>query len=118
MGSQGVKLAGIGGYILSDKGAKLFSFSGPTIASNALEAEYNAIKYILQVIHLSNFRDLVITVCSDSCTAIDQVKLEMVSEMKELGNFNLKHVPRKYMDTADRLAREGAKRSSLKSSWL
>ena len=63
MGSQGVKLAGIGGYILSDKGAKLFSFSGPTIASNALEAEYKMLSntfsklsiYPIFVILLSQF---------------------------------------------------------------
>lgn len=120
--SRGDYSGGIGGSIVRCTGESLMIFSGPVSSMTALEAEIEAVLYVLNVIHNANLHNRRAVVCTDSMSAINSIykglgidfpllvpKFDLERLLNE--SVTIKFIPRELNGNADQLAKEGASRS-------
>lgn len=119
---------GIGGQVINRAGRVIYSFSGPMVVSNSLEAEIEAILHVIRMIVANKFRDSRIVICSDSTEALSQVRNGFPLYFSSVGwprnlttlinkRFHLDFVPRDINEVADSLAKSRLNKSHFFSKW-
>ena len=120
--------AGIGGLIFKNSGEAIFSFFGPTVADNSFEAEWDALDYLGNAFVNSEWKDLQLTIFTDSRKACGKfLELSISSQKGESAkkkdflmfrNIRVKFIPSELNFRADRLAKKGAKSIKLEHFWV
>lgn len=115
--------AGIGGVVWDNVGRLKYIFSGPVQVNSAVEAEVEALEYLVAIVHsVSQVRSKILF-CSDSIAAVNLfIKRRLYGDLQQLFPMNsdviFKHVTRDYNIEADRLAKEGSQRAYLLGAWV
>lgn len=115
---------GIGGYIINNKDDLCLIFSGSTPATNSLEAETNALFFLLQ--HIPSFihKEKKVIIYTDSMELLKNVKNYKAgnatsikfSESRDLTGLqyiSLDHIARAHNFSADFLAKQGLSRPNM-----
>ena len=122
--SKGVYCGGIGGNIVRSTGESLLIFSGPVSSQTALEAEIEAVLYVLDFVQHNKLHNRKVVVCTDSMLALNSIykglgidfpllapKYDLDSMLH--GSVMIRFIPRELNDNADQLAKSGASRSAF-----
>lgn len=126
----GHTISGIGGYIINKQGSVLFIFSGPSQKTTCYDVEFEALNLLVDNFIQQNLRDRQLTVFTDSSNLVHNInQRKEVTDGDRLGdedlyhkcytnNINVININRDHNVEADRLAKEGAARLKLLSSWI
>lgn len=123
--SVGNITASIGGFLMESKLSLIFIFSGTTEASSPYEAELAALKFVLEQLGSSNFKEYSTTIFSDSKQLVSNLLYLRsnyggldISYSIMIHKVNLVHIERHLNSEADSLAKEGAERSKFIYGWI
>lgn len=124
---KGLIEAGIGGAMQKPNGNSIYTFSGPCHASNAFEAEWSAICYLLRNFLKSRWVKCSLIIYTDSKSVWKKfLELYSGSYQGEFGDFvklvrskeiKVQHIPRDLNVLADSLAKSGARKSNMAFFW-
>ncbi|WOG84202.1 hypothetical protein DCAR_0103384 [Daucus carota subsp. sativus] len=124
---QGSNQAGIGGYIQQKNGNAIFSFSGPSSACSAFQAEWNALTFLLTNFAKSRWSDHSLLIYSDCksliCKFLELFTSDVEEEYIYLARLikpmkvYIKLISRDLNCRADMLAKQGAHNSQMAHFW-
>lgn len=119
--------SGIGGFLMNKSSKVIFLFANPTQCSNAQDAEFQALVFLLKAVQSSSYSHKTLTIFSDSTNLIKLVMdfkkgsainmdLDQVSEVMD--HTHIVHISRDLNKEADQLAKQGLNRPSPVSGWF
>lgn len=124
--SNGVKRAGIGGFLLDHSRRVSFLFSGPSKKNSSHEVECEALEFLLENILKKKFAPMQMVIFSDarkmvlnamSCSQDQDLNHTVLGYIHKAHHCQLQHISRELNWVADQLAKKGSMRTKLISGW-